>query len=74
MNTQTDNSTDDNLTIAQRLFHDKDLINERPEGMPFEQYKAVRYLQSKMLKKMFRHKPDRRIVRLMEIRPGYNSH
>ena len=72
MSIHKDNSTD--RTTAQQLFHNKELINERPEGMTLEEYKTVRYLQSKMLKKMFRHKPDRRISRLMEIKHGYNSH
>jgi hypothetical protein len=52
-------------TTAQLMFHNKDLIIERPEGMTQEEYKAVRYLQNSIIKKLFRHKPSRRIANLM---------
>jgi hypothetical protein len=72
MSTHKDDSTTE--TLASSIFHEKELINERPEGMDFETYKAVRYLQSRMLKKLYRHKPSIKIARLMPIRYGYNQH
>ncbi len=73
MNTPKDESTVEK-TDAQEIFGGRKLINERPEGMSFESYKLVRYLQSKILKKLFTHKPSRRIAQLMPVRPGYNLH
>lgn len=72
MSTAKDRSTV--KTDAQEIFGGRKIINERPEGMSFESYKLVRYLQSKLIGKLFRHKPSRKIARLMPIRLGYNAH
>lgn len=38
------------LTPAQKTFHNVTIINERPEGMSFEDYKKFRKGQTKGLK------------------------
>lgn len=63
MSTIKDNSTVE--TAAMKLFGGKDLLLERPPDMTQEEYKMARYLQNSTIKKLFRHKPSRRIANLM---------
>jgi hypothetical protein len=49
-------------------------LNERPEGMSFELYKALRKAQTRIRKSKSTHKPSRKIAALMPTRIGYNQH
>lgn len=40
-------------TQSQRVFKNAQLINERPESMSFEEYKAARKLQTKAIRMLF---------------------
>lgn len=72
MSTQTEDLTV--KTEAMRVFGDKELLTERPLGMDFATYKVLLNAQSRMIKRMFRHKPSKKIARLMETKYGYNLH
>lgn len=61
-------------TQASILFPNGTILVERKEGMPIDFYKQARTLQKKVMKAIFRGKPDRNISRLMENRLGYNKH
>lgn len=74
MSTYRDNLTPNEPTRAQKIFADKELLLERPDGMDFEVYKVFRATQTRLIKDLFRSKPSRKIARLMTITPGYNSH
>lgn len=40
-------------TAALILFHDAKILNERPEGMTYEEYRVLRAHQTSILKKLF---------------------
>jgi hypothetical protein len=61
-------------TPAQILFEGKEILNERPTGMDFTEYRLLRAYQSNIIKKLFRHKPSRKIAQSMPTRIGYNQH
>lgn len=42
----------DVVTPAMEIFHDKQMVNERPPGMDFEEYKILRRIQTKVLKRV----------------------
>jgi hypothetical protein len=44
----------DNRTEAQKWGGKGQILNERPEGMRFEEYKLLRRMQTKAIKKMLR--------------------
>ena len=44
----------DNRTAAQKWGGKGQILNERPEGMRFEEYKLLRRMQTKAIKKMLR--------------------
>ena len=48
-------------SLAARIFDGKTLLLERPSGMVFEEYKAMRRVQSKLLRELFKKPNDRRI-------------
>lgn len=62
------------ITPSQILFYNKTILNERPENMSYEDYRVLRSHQSKIIKKLSRSKPSRKIAQLMPIRFGYNAH
>jgi len=41
-------------TPALVIFKDKNILNERPEGMPYEDYKIIRKQQSEVIKRLFK--------------------
>lgn len=59
-------------TVAQILFKDKQILTARPEDMPFEEYKLLRYTQSLVLKRMFRECPSRKLMGIIPCAPIYN--
>ena len=61
------------MTLASQIFTGK-LVTERPEGMDYEAYRALRKLQNKTIKKLFKTKPMRRVANLMPLNKGYNLH
>lgn len=42
------------LTAAQELLKDKEMLTSRPEGMDYESYKILLKIQNKMLKRALR--------------------
>ncbi len=40
-------------SLAQYALDGKQILNERPEGMPYEEYKELRREQTKVLKNLF---------------------
>lgn len=58
-------------TLAKRIFEGKELLTCRKSGMTFDQYILLRRYETKLLKELFRRKPDRHIERLM--RPSVPS-
>jgi hypothetical protein len=62
------------VTAAMILFKDRQILNERPEGMKFKEYKRLLRMQSNMLNVLHTHKPDRNIAKLMEVNFSYNQH
>lgn len=52
-------------TIAQEIFSGKQLINERPKDMGYYEYRFLRSMQSKVLKHLFRSKPDKKLMGLI---------
>lgn len=61
-------------TIAQQLFKDKQLINERPEGMSYIAYKMMREHQTKLLKVLLAGDEDKRLIQAMGGYNRYNHH
>lgn len=61
-------------TIAQLLFKDKQLINERPEGMTYQEYRIMRSHQTKLLGVLLAKEPNGKILLSMGVRRGYNQH
>jgi hypothetical protein len=59
---------------AQILFEGKEVINERPEEMPFVVYKALRMHQGKLLSKLFPGPVVPRIQQGMGLKLHYNLH
>ena len=59
-------------TLAQLLFEGKKILTSRPEGMEREEYKFLKGLQDKAIRKIFRRKPTRNHP--MPLRWGYNQH
>ena len=39
-------------TPAMSIFKDNKILNKRPEGMSFEDYKVLRKIQSKVIKQL----------------------
>jgi hypothetical protein len=37
-------------TLSQKMFEGRVILNERPEGMPFEDYRVLRAVQQKLIK------------------------
>ncbi len=62
------------LTPALVIFKDKDILLKRPENMPYEDYKVLRGVQNRVIKKLFTKSPNPKIVQAMGIKQGYNSH
>lgn len=56
----------------QLIFHDKDMIVERPTEMDFEEYKIMRRIQNKVLRTLIRRPTPRRPT--IPQRLGYNFH
>lgn len=52
-------------TLAQQVFKNATLINERPEGMSYEQYRAARKMQSKAIRILFPRQFNMNIARAM---------
>jgi len=50
------------LTVAQTFFKDHKVLVERPEGMEFKEYWVLRYMQNRLIKKMFTRCPARRLT------------
>jgi hypothetical protein len=61
-------------TIAQVIFKDKDIITSRPEGMSTEEYKLHRRIQKRVIKDLFRKPSNPKIANAMGIKFKYNSH
>jgi hypothetical protein len=75
MNKQEENnSSQKSETVAQYLFKDKQILTARPEGMDYQQYKALLTMQNRMIRKATASKPSYKIMRLMPLRYGYNEH
>lgn len=61
-------------TEAMKIFNGKEMLVERPSGMPFDVYRTFLREQSKLIKRLFKTKPMRRVARMMPVNPGYNLH
>ena len=51
-------------TPAQLIFKNKELLTSRPEGMEFPVYRELLAIQNHVIKKLFKHKPMRRVAQL----------
>jgi len=40
------------VTPSMEVFNDKAMVNERPEGMSFEEYKLIRKIQTRLIKRL----------------------
>jgi hypothetical protein len=58
----------DERTLAQQIFEGKQLLVERPPEMPFNLYRELLRIQTRILKDLFRRCPDRRLAGLMGAR------
>ncbi len=64
----------EDLTPAQIIFKDKDILLQRPEYMPYEDYKTLRNTQGKVLQKLFAGPSNPKITSMMGLKFGYNQH
>jgi len=55
-------------SMAQELFHNTKILCERPEGMSYEEYKVIMNLQSKIIRKLFTRKPDRKLMSVLPVK------
>ena len=46
------------ITQAKAIFSGKELLIERPEGMAFEEYRILKRIQEKVLKKLLANRPN----------------
>jgi len=51
------------LSPAQAIFKDKEIITARPPDMDFEEYKSLRRVQGGVLKKLFAKEPMYKVRR-----------
>jgi hypothetical protein len=58
-------SDEEKKTLAQEIFSNSKLINERPENMGYYEYRYLRSIQSKVIKHLFRSKPDKKLQGLI---------
>lgn len=64
----------DIVTPAMEIFHDKEMVNERPVGMDYDEYKILRRIQTKVLKKVIhRAGPTVNIKRLKYSREKFKN-
>lgn len=49
-------------TVAQTLFSNHEILTKRPDNMEFKEYWVLRYMQNKIMKKMFPRCPDRKLI------------
>lgn len=49
-------------TAAQIMFNNTQILTARPEDMTFETYKQIRFNQQLVLRKIFTHCPNRRLL------------
>lgn len=61
-------------TPSQILFEGKQLINERPEDMPYADYRMMRAHQTALLRVIHAKTPNNKIQQSMGIKVGYNQH
>lgn len=61
-------------TQAQEFFGKSNILTSRPDGMPFDDYRKLLFIQNKIIKKLFTHKPYRNVARMMPLKFGYNQH
>jgi len=54
-------------TVAQGLFSGADILVARPPDMSFEQYKGMRKLQTKMIKRLFKKQFNKTIYNAMNV-------
>ena len=60
-------------TEAQRIFKDRKILVERPEGMTYDEYWFLRKGQSLLLNRMFRHCPERKLIGIISGREIYKT-
>jgi hypothetical protein len=48
-------------TQTQEIFKDKQILNERPPEMGFQEYHLLRKIQTQILKNIFRKAPNKRL-------------
>lgn len=54
-------------TLAQQIFKDREILNGRPEDMPYEEYIFLRKIQTQTIKLLFHRgkSPSRRLQGIM---------
>jgi hypothetical protein len=57
-------------TLLQHLFNDKELLTSRPEGMSYEEYKALLAMQNHIIKAQVKAKPSRSIANMSKLNKG----
>jgi hypothetical protein len=58
-------SDEEKKTLASEIFSNSKLINERPEGMGYYEYRYHRSIQTKVIKHLFKSKPDKKLLGLI---------
>jgi hypothetical protein len=58
-------SDEEKKTLTQEIFSGKQLLNERPEEMGYYEYRYLRSIQSKVIKHLFKSKPNRKLQGLI---------
>lgn len=53
-------------TASQILFKDRTILNERPEGMTYEEYRELRKHQTKVLKMLHKRPSNKKISQFVD--------